>query len=321
MKYFFIMNPGSRGGKSIKSFNKIFKFLDENSVDYEFKYTHSLLDAYKFSANANKEAREIIIAVGGDGTINNVLNGFFDKAGRRISRAKMGIIYTGTSPDFCKSYSIPIQLGDALKVLLSGRSKKIYVGRLTYADENSLQMEGEGIDQLADLSVRYFGCCTNIGLGASLARRANGGIRKYLGDFPGTFISLMITISKYKANDFTIISDGKEKKISKLYNISVGRTKYIASGIKVNNCLSEDDRRFYSLIVRKITLLNFPGILKKIYSGKEIKSGETLVLDYINQMEIAGNYQNPEIEMDGDPVGYLPCRIEIAEDQLDLIVS
>lgn len=311
----------SRGGKSKKKFAEISNILDKKNVDYHYKLTNSFDDAYTFSVNANKENYDIIVAVGGDGTINKVLNGFFDINGNRISASKMGIIHTGTSPDFCKSHNIPTNYKKAIEIVLKNNVRNIQVGKISFLKENFKELHGKSIADIRNFEAKYFGCCSNIGLGATLARKANSGIRKYLGDFLGTFISLVHTVINYKANSFIVARDGKEEKIDKLYNISVGRTKYIASGIKVNTDLKEDDDRFYNLVVRKLSLFNLPGVLKKAYSGKDFINNDVIYLEYCKNIEIYGNYENPEVEFDGDPAGFLPCKIEIAKDKLDLIVS
>lgn len=321
MKYFFIMNPGSKGGKSRKSFEKLFHHLERENIQYDHKITKDLSDAFSFSVAANKRGYDVIIAVGGDGTINGVLNGFFDSNGKRVSEAAFGVIYTGTSPDFCKSYNIPVDFESAVLTMLANKREKIRVGKLTFCTENKVERINRSIEFCPERSVRFFGCCANIGLGASLARRANSGMRKYLGDFMGTFVSLIVTLLRYRANHFILFKDGKEVVVDRLYNISIGRTRYIASGIKVHNTINTGEERFYSLLVRDITLSGLPGIISKIYSGKEIKNNKFISLEYLNTIEISGNFQNPEVEMDGDPVGYLPCRIEMAEDPLDLIVG
>lgn len=295
--------------------------LNEANVDYQYKETKSLNDAYNLSLDANKKNYDVIVAVGGDGTINQVLNGFFDEAGKRISKAKFGIIYSGTSPDFCKSYNIPIDTEEAVKVLLYRKSRRIQAGKVFFSKENIKELDGKSIDENKEYEVKYFGCCANIGLGATLAQNANSGIRKYLGDFLGTFISLIKILIVFKANDYTIIRDGKKEIVKKLYNISVGRTKYIASGIRVNNNLDDCDGRFYSLTVSKLNLYNTLSVIKRVYSGKEFPNSAFLSMDYLRNIEIYGNYLNPEVEFDGDPAGFLPCKIEIAEDELELIVK
>ena len=279
MPYFLIMNPGSKGGQSKKRFELIFKLLNENNIKYDFEYTKCLDDAYRLSRKANQNGYDVIVAVGGDGTINRVIKGFYDQNGKRLSKAKLGIIYTGTSPDFCKSYHIPLDTKRAIKAVVSGKSKEIGIGRI----------ESGG-------KARFFACCANIGLGAMLANNANNGIRKILGDFFGTFISLIKTLINYKPID--VCMNGKEYK--KVYNISVGKTFYVASGIKIKNELRLDDDRFYILTIQN----NIFDFMWRMYSGKPLH------LEYAKEINISGI---GKLEFDGDEGGELPCLITSVE--------
>ncbi|MDQ2087526.1 diacylglycerol kinase family protein [Herbivorax sp. ANBcel31] len=319
MRCFFILNPGSKGGTSKKTFKKIFDLLDKSSINYHYKITNSLEDAFSFSKEANNKGYDVIVAVGGDGTINKVLSGFYNENGSRISKAKMGVIYTGTSPDFCKSYNIPIKLKKAVEVILDNKSKKIQIGKIVLAKKFMMEYEGQLVDYTSNFKTCYFACCANIGLGAQLARRANTGIRSFLGDYIGTFTALIKTFFSYKPCQFQMIADGKNEKIERVHNISIGRTFYIASGIKVKNKISQGDGLFYRLTVKNMRLKDFFLLIKKVYSGKEMVDNRFLTLDYIKKIEICGNKTNPEVEFDGDPAGFLPCTIEIADQQLDIV--
>ncbi len=311
----------SGGGVSRKRFKKIFSILDQKEVNYNYEMTSSLEDAKHLSGKANTSEYDVIVAVGGDGTINSVLNGFYDDQGCRLSRAKMGVIYTGTSPDFCKSYRIPLKLEKAIGVIMDSHVRKIKVGMIRCCNQNNIALNNNALSDNTPAHIEFFGCCANIGLGASLARMANSGIRKYLGDTLGTFMALLRVLSLYKANTFLMLINGKETAVDKLYNISIGRTSYIASGIKVRHNLSDEDEGFYCMTARNLNPGNILSVLYKAYSGKKIKNSDYLYLDYCNSIEIYGNYLNPELEFDGDPGGYLPCKIEIAKDSLDLITA
>jgi len=362
MRYLFILNPGSKGGKSEKKFERLFEILDSEGIDYDYKITSTLDEAFDLSLQANRSSYDVIVAVGGDGTINKVLNGFFDAQGNRLSNARMGVVYTGTSPDFCKSYCIPIELEAALNVLLRNKSSKIQIGRVCLANNYSNEYDDRPVDDSTHFHIRYFACCANIGLGAELARLANSGIRKKWGDFFGTLLSLGRILTSYKPQDFTLcintelthpkspvsVGDGcqrvvkssmdstniqlglnpplnevsfngAKKRIEKVHNISIGRTFYIASGIKVKNTLKQGDNSFYMLTVKNLRVKDWIKAIKAIYSGKQIKNDDIVSLDYIKSIEVYGNRLSPEVEFDGDPAGFLPCRIEMAKDTLDLI--
>ncbi|KUO73344.1 MAG: diacylglycerol kinase [Clostridia bacterium BRH_c25] len=319
MRYLFILNPGSKGGESRKRFDRIFEILASQGIAYDYKVTSTLDEAYNLSVEGNRSGYDVIAAVGGDGTINKVLNGFFDEQGNRLSNARMGVVYTGTSPDFCKSYNIPLKLEAAIRVLLENKCRRIQVGRICLANTCRNEYDNGPVDESGYFDVRYFACCANIGLGAELARRANSGIRKQWGDFLGTLFSLVNILASYKPQDFMLCINGAGKKVEKVHNISIGRTFHIASGIKVRNTLKQEDNRFYMLTVRNLRVKDWIKAIKIIYSGKQIENNDIISLDYVESIEVYGNSRSPEIEFDGDPAGFLPCRIEAARCTLDLI--
>ncbi|MGA2298550.1 MAG: diacylglycerol kinase family protein [FCB group bacterium] len=309
MKTLLIINPYSRSGKSAKLSEVCKGYLKERNFQFETAELQNFDDAYKFSLEANRNGYDNIIALGGDGTINKVINGFYDSVGNRISAAKFGVIYTGTSPDFCKSYGIPINIIKASITIINQRTREIPVGMIKF--KPSLNSD--------NYITNYFGCCANIGLGASLARKANSGIRKYFGDFGGTLISLLQLLVKYRGTNYTIVRDGTEVNEQNVINLSVGITNLIASGIKVPVKEDMADSEMYLLTAAKIRLSNFAKLIYRVYSGKEFKNSEFLFLEYAKKIEIKQNSVHPEIEFDGDPAGYLPCTIEIAKDKLKII--
>lgn len=321
MRYFFILNPGSKAGSSRRRFDKILGTLDKASIEYDYKITASLKDAYYFSKSANKEGYDVIAAVGGDGTINRVLCGFYKNDGTRISNAKMGVIYTGTSPDFCKSYGIPIDIEEALNVLIENNSQRIQIGRIVLARTFMKEYDGRPVDYGPGFETRYFACCANIGLGAALARMANSGVRGVFGDRTGTFLALVKTLLSYKPCDFWVMTGEKRESLRRVHNMSIGRTFYIASGIKVRNDIKQGDGRFFRFVVKNMRFRDCFGVLGKIYSGNQIHNDGVLCLDYINKIEVLGNSITPEVEFDGDPGGFLPCTIEIAAEGLDIICN
>lgn len=311
MKCFLIINPGSKNGRSKKNIEKIISGLQKNNIDFEYKTTEKLNDAYEYSKSANEKSFDVIIAAGGDGSINQVINGFYDQNGKRISKALFGVIYTGTSPDFCKSHNIPIKIEEAIQTIKKEKYKSVKIGqiKLSKSKDNN------------DFHTKYFACCANIGLGAMLAEKANSGIRKIFGDFLGTFLSLLSILFVYKKSSFQVFIDNKREHIYNLYNLSIGKTHYIASGIKVNNDLEKNNKNFYLLTVQNLNFFNTIGVINKIYSGKKIKNNNSVKLSYCNEIDILKNSINHEVEFDGDPAGYLPCSIKEADDPLNLICN
>lgn len=312
---FLIMNPCSHSGRSRQTFDQIIGLITQSGVDFEYHITLDLEHASLLSRNANLEGFKIIVAVGGDGTINAVVNGFYANNGNRLSDARFGVIYTGTSPDFNKSYNIPVDIEGAIAIILKGKTIAIPVGMISFKPPDMPDGNGNSYSS----SVRYFVCCANIGLGAMLARQANSGIRRKLGDFLGTLLSLIGLLVSFKSFPLICSENGKVIRLSKLINLSVGITPYIASGIRVPVQSNKNGKDFYKLTVQNLNLFRIFPLLRKVYTGKPFKNEDYLSLDYSSQVNLVST-QKVEVEADGDPVGFLPSRISFAGNDLLLIV-
>jgi diacylglycerol kinase family enzyme len=313
MRYFFIINPQSRNGRSRNKNKDLFSLLQKTGLSFDHAFTDSLDHAYSLSQKANKERYDVVVAVGGDGTINRVLNGFFNVEGRRISNARMGAIHTGTSPDFCMSYGIPQSLEGAVRVIAAGKTSLIRVGRIECAASPAALQE--------KAAARFFGCCANVGLGAAVARTSNGGIRRFTGDRLGTFISLFKAVFLYRPVTLSLIIDGTPRTYTRVYNIAVGKTRFIASGIRVQHSLGASDQRLYIVTVRDLSPFNIISVLGLLYGNKPIPANRSYIsLEYGSRIEIF--CQSPvETEFDGDPAGYCPCTVTTAVDPLELIIG
>lgn len=312
---FLIMNPGSHSGRSQQSFDRILRLIIQSGLDFNYQLCSSLVDARLLSRKASLNGYKTIVAVGGDGTINAVVNGLYDLDGHRISDAKLGVIYTGTSPDFNSSYNIPVNIEQAVETILNGKYFKVPVGMISF-ETSDLSIKNENSDTPA---VRYFVCCANIGLGAMLARKANSGIRHKLGDFWGTLLSLVGLLVHFKSFSLNCIENGSEIFLNRLTNLSIGITPNIASGIRIPEQFTHTEKNFYKLTVRNLNLFRIVPLLRKVYSGKPFKNGNYLSLEYSRQVRLYAA-EMVEVEADGDPVGFLPCSISFATDELQLIV-
>lgn len=119
-----IVNPTSGGGGSRGKWDLIQTYLSEAGLAYDWVFTKAPLDAEKLAADAVQHGYEMVVAVGGDGTVHEVLNGLM--SGER--HADLGIIQTGTANDYVRSLDLPNGLEAACRLLVSGRRREVDVG-------------------------------------------------------------------------------------------------------------------------------------------------------------------------------------------------
>lgn len=301
MKYLLIMNPGSRSGKGRSTWNTWISLLNEKKADFSVATTNSIEHTTELARDALDF--NTIVAVGGDGTINRVVTGVLSSPN---PHRNVGILYSGTSPDFCKFHKIPLTPELALEALLSGKNKDVDVAKITY------QSVAHGTE------TAFFTCSCNIGMGATIARKANRW-RRYLGDVCGTGAASLCAIVNGAKIDLNIKHDNKSIMIEKANNFSVIINPYLASGLKLNLEKKSDDGQLILFALKNRNICALIKDLPKFYTGSII-SEKDVFLGKCKKIIISSN-QKQEIEFDGDPRGFLPITIEIQMKKLKLVGS
>ena len=124
-----IVNPRSQGGQAGKDWPYLAERI-RRSVAFDEALTRAPGDATRLAREALRGGAERVIALGGDGTINEVVNGFFEDGAPIAPHAAMGLVPYGTGGDFRKTVRVPKDLDDAVAILAADRRRTIDVGRL-----------------------------------------------------------------------------------------------------------------------------------------------------------------------------------------------
>jgi len=284
MKYLVLINPSANGGKARKKWNVCSAFLpDCNAV-----FPENIEQARELAANA--ENCEAVIACGGDGTICAVADGVMKNPNPEL---KFGVLYAGTSPDFCTFHRIPLGLRAAVECIRRDRIRQIEVLELR---------RGGGVE--------HFFCSCNLGMGADVAETANR-IRPFLGDAPGTFCALLWSL--LKSRKYRFILNGET--LDGCAHLLITRMPYIASGLKLNLPeLKDGEYAVWSL--RNVSLWDWLKLLPKLYRGEH--AGELRVCSGVTRI---ASEEAVRVEYDGDPHGELPVEIRVSTRKLNLITG
>ncbi len=304
MKYYLVCNPGSSSGRSRKRLKTYTRLLDRSGADFVCRYTRTLDDATLIAREGVCSGADVVVAVGGDGTINRVINGLVGQ-NDNASQCAMGVLYSGTSPDFCRFHGIPTSPAQAVSALLDGETKPVDVCRIRYC--------GSGGDEC----VRYFGCSANIGLGPGIAGRSNK-YRKYLGDFLGTLLATVVAIINSRQPACRLLIDGQPMTLESVINVTIGKNPHIASGLKLDIDISANDGRMFIFVAAGLGKLSFLSLLPKVYSGS-IAKDDRLVLRWATSVRLEAEAGRLQMEFDGDPAGFCPVEVEIVPGAISLI--
>ena len=231
------------------------------------------------------EEQLCFVACGGDGTINAVARGALENPDTSL---KFGVIYAGTSPDFCREHGLPTTAEAAIDVLRKGEVREIPV--------------------LTANGVPFF-CSMNLGMGAAVAASANR-LRPKLGDFLGTLWSVLREVLRGRRYDITVNGET----IRGVSHALVTRMSRIAGGLHLALPPLADTE--YALwLARNVSRLGCIRLLWKMYRGQPC--GEIRVLR--GPVEIT-SATPVALEYDGDPHGSVPVEVLILPRRLRLAV-
>jgi len=218
----------------------------------------------------------------------------------------MGILYSGTSPDFCKFHSIPTNPIHAIECFISGGTREIDTCKIEYqnCDEKSISS--------------FFLCSSNIGLGAGIASRSNR-IRKRVGDFAGTLCASIVTIAKAKHFSAKLKVDGEIHCFNDVLNITVGKNPHLASGIRLDLDIFPSNGKMFVFVVHGVSKSGLILSLGAAYTGKIAKNRAFTIIEATQDVEITPEPSNIQVEFDGDPWGLCPAKITVLKSSLKLV--
>ena len=283
MRVLLLMNPSSCGGKGKRLWNRLFSALKQHGVEYQKHILSNIEEAYQLAEAA--AGVDAVAAVGGDGTINAVAAGVLANPDPTMNFA---VLYTGTSPDFCRFHQIPTEPEKAVELLAKGSSREISV----------LRANG-----------KPFFCSCNPGMGAEVAAGANR-LRPFFGDWLGTLLALFKALLWNKKWEFQL--NGNET-LPHCNHLLFTRMPYIAGGIKIELPDLKDDE-YVLWYLQDLSRLDWLKILPKLYHGNTRG-----MLKIIRGTTLLECQEECHLEFDGDPQEKLPLKIDLSPRKLHLI--
>lgn len=255
--YYFIVNPNSRSGKAALIWKDLEKVLCERNIEYKAFFTQYKGHAALLSASVTKNLPERsalkLIAVGGDGTIQEVLSGVSD-----LSRITFGYIPTGSGNDFCRSMKLPQDPMEALELVLSDkRPHPMDVAHISCGSSSS-----------------RFAISCGIGFDAAVCHEVSiTSMKKVLNKIGlGKLVYLFVALKQLlflKPSPMTLTLDGnKKEEFSKVYFTAVMNQKYEGGGFKFCPDASPSDGYLDVIVVDSLSKPKVLCCLPTAFFGK-----------------------------------------------------
>jgi diacylglycerol kinase (ATP) len=296
-KTVFLVNPASDNGVTGKRWPSLANRAAHLGLEGETLFSERPGHLIELAGRAACEGAGLVVAVGGDGTLNEVVNGLVGAT----STTELATIPIGTGLDFVRTYGIPTRFDDAVRVAREGRVRVVDVGRVSYRAWDGSEAE------------RYVVNVGSVGMSAAVARRANG-MSKVLGGRATFFYALVRVFLEWKNTVVTVQLEGVDgageaHREGRMHDVVVANGQYHGGAMWLAPGARPDDGLFDVLLIGDVTKLDFITTAPKIYRGTHLSHPKVELVR--SRVAVVDAPERLPIELDGEQVGTTPARFEV----------
>lgn len=299
-----IVNPNSSHGRTGKVWPKLEAALSDALGAIEVAMSSSPLDATTKTREALRDGVDLVVAVGGDGTVNEVVNGFYepptsDENVPLRPQAALALLMSGTGGDFKKTFKIGPDVTEQIRRIADGQTRAIDVGRIDY-----LRHDGTP-------GSRYFINIASFGLSGLVVDAVNGAwlTKRISGRFAFLWASLG-AIVKYEASRVRLTVDGGEAQEFAVNTAAVCNGQYFGGGMHMAPMARPDDGSFDVVVMRDMSKFEIIKDPSAIYRGDHLKNSKVMVL---RGRSVVAEPLDGEVllDVDGEGPGRLPAKFTL----------
>jgi diacylglycerol kinase (ATP) len=303
VKAAFIVNPASANGTTGKRWPAIWERISAHGPEHSALLTARPGHATELAADALAAGADTLVAVGGDGTLSEVANGFF--AGPEpYPNAALGLLPFGTGGDFRRTLGIPIDLDAAIECINGRRLRTIDVGRI----------EMQGLD--GGSVVRFFINIADAGIGGVVVERVNR-TSKVFGGKASFLYGSIATLLSYRPQ-LVEVKTAERSWAGRAQNVVVANGQYFGGSMHVAPAAEPDDGQFDLVIFGDIARLEAIRSINDIYKAKHVENPK--VTGWRSSRVEVTSQERVLIDVDGEMCGTLPAVFEVLPKAISVVV-
>ena len=294
-----IVNPASASGSTGETWPQIASDLRSQFGSFRVLFTTQRGDAAALAGEAARKGAKLIIACGGDGTVSEVANGILS-SGKDV---ELGVLPSGTGGDFRRTLEIPSRSRDAARVLRTGRTVRIDVGRVSFVDDNGAE------------AMRYFVGVASCGMSTKVIERVKA-------DGISFASSLLQTAMRNEAIRLLVQLDDAHDRQLTVSNLCIANARYFGGGMKIAPDAKLTDGKFDVVSVGDLSALKLFTSAPRVYLGSHLSMPEVshaLARKVI--VRPADRSKEVALEIDGELPGRLPATFQIIPEALRVRVN
>ncbi len=296
-----IVNPTAGAGRTARLWPQIMSLFQRQGLRFEHDITEAPGHAIELAKVAAANGYNMVISVGGDGTINEIVNGLY--AAGNIKDAMLGIVSTGTGGDYIRTIGIPRRYEEACRCFLEPKNLTVDLGVVEYASNG----------QRAE---RLFVNFAGMGFDAEIVRRTTQQF-KALGSLPSYLAGLLVTLLAYRNKDISLTVDG-ETENRRVCTVVMNNGRYGGGGMLAAPDASINDGYFDVMIIGDLSKPDLLRSLPRIYKGTHLTHPK-VTMKRAKEIEIR-SAQPMQLQADGELLGQVPARFRILPSVLKVII-
>jgi YegS/Rv2252/BmrU family lipid kinase len=298
LRSFVIMNPAAAAGAAGRQWERIAKLLRASLGDFAHAATQRPGDATALSRSALRQGFQMVVCVGGDGTLNEVVGGFFDGCAPVAPEAVLGVIALGTGCDFGRTIG-QTDLQSACARLAGRKTRSIDLGLARFTDHDGAP------------TTRIFVNVASFGVSGLVAHLVSPRLKASSGRLAFTLATLR-ALAGYRDQSVTLEFDQMRPRSLAITNCAFGNGRFFGAGMQVAPAALLDDGELDVTIWSGFGLLDFIRKRHTLYDGSHVREPGSEVLRI--RRAIATSATGPStvlLEVDGESVGRLPVQIDV----------
>jgi YegS/Rv2252/BmrU family lipid kinase len=298
------VNPASANGSTGRRWPEIARLAAEAGLVGETLLSERPGQLPDLVERATADGASLLVAVGGDGTVNEAVNGLMRLREQGSEAPELAVVPRGTGTDFVRTFGIPTRLADAVRIAATGSTRTIDAGQVAFRN-------WDGSPGRA-----WFANVASAGMSGAVAQRANSTSKAMGGKLSFLWATLAV-FARWKPSEMEVEIDG-ERRGGRLYDVLVANCRYLAGGMRMTPQAEPDDGMFDVLVIGDITRTDLALNLPKTYRGTHLPHPK---LELLRGATVRVDAATPlPLELDGEQPGTTPARFDIVPGALRLRV-
>ncbi|HEY3234123.1 MAG TPA: diacylglycerol kinase family protein [Polyangiaceae bacterium] len=304
MKVRVLVNPAAGSGAAVAKLTGIETALKRHRLDYDVVRTQGPGDAPRLVREADEDGVDCIAVVGGDGTLNEVVQAYIDDKGQAQRGPDLALIPAGTGGDFRRCFGLGDSADAAISRLAESAAQKVDLGvvRLT--------------SKTGESKLCAFINVTSFGIGGLTDRIVNSG-PKWMGGRAAFFLGTLRAMATYKNAPVAVRVDGALAYEGLVLNVAIANGRYFGGGMFIAPNAELSDGLLDLVVLGDLTVAQSLRLAPKLYRGLHLNEpGVRHTRGAVVEAEPLRPTEDVLIDMDGETPGRLPLRAELHRDAL-----